>query len=62
MSASSLAQIRIPSQKIKMKEQTKYQIQPEILEFMRKSSGMTEDEVFTPQRLLRFPRCLMTTG
>jgi Zn-dependent peptidase ImmA (M78 family)/DNA-binding XRE family transcriptional regulator len=28
-----------------MKEQTKYHIQPEILEFMRKSSGMTEDEV-----------------
>lgn len=28
-----------------MKEQTTYQIQPEILSFMRKSSGMTEDEI-----------------
>ncbi len=28
-----------------MKEQAAYRIQPEILAFMRKSSGMTEDEV-----------------
>lgn len=28
-----------------MREQVKYQIQPEILEFMRKSSGMSEDDV-----------------
>ncbi len=28
-----------------MRDQVKYQIQPEILEFMRKSSGMSEEEI-----------------
>lgn len=36
-----------------MREQTKYQIQPEILLFMRKSSGMSEDEIATKLKLSR---------
>lgn len=44
-----------------MKEQTKYQIQPEILEFMRKSSGMTEDEVAKKLKLPK-PKYLSIEG
>lgn len=45
-----------------MREQTTYQINPEILLFMRKSSGMSEDKIAKKLKLSRSKYLSIETG